>query len=229
MHGDMHTAAPYGGLVPPLRVLIASEVRFLRESLGDILGRDGTTVVVGLACDCDEILGACQASLPDMLLLDAALRDGTGAVRQLRAILPGLRAVIFAVSESVESVLLWAEAGAAGYIPREAALADVQALLADIRAGRQACSASVSAGLLRRIATSPGPRPQADLALPALTPREREIVGLLGTGLSNKEIARRLNIGVATTKSHVHSVLAKLNVQRRGQAAHFVHARSPGS
>lgn len=64
-------------------------------------------------------------------------------------------------------------------------------------------------------------------ATPVLTPRELEIVRLIGSGLSNKEIARYLNIGLATTKSHVHNVLGKLNLQRRGQAASWMQAHSP--
>jgi two-component system, NarL family, nitrate/nitrite response regulator NarL len=101
----------------------------------------------------------------------------------------------------------------------------LNALVTDIEAGRQACSGSVSAGLIRRIAATAGSPGEQKFSPARLTRRELEIVGLIGTGLSNKEIARRLNIGVATTKSHVHSVLNKLNVQRRGQAANWT--RSP--
>jgi len=110
----------------------------------------------------------------------------------------------------------------AGYIPSNAALADLNALVTDIEAGWQACSTSVSAGLIRQIvSTSVCPGGQKPSAA-KLTQRELEIVGLIGTGLSNKEIAGRLSIAVATTKSHVRSVLSKLNLQRRGQAANWM-------
>jgi DNA-binding NarL/FixJ family response regulator len=100
-------------------------------------------------------------------------------------------------------------------------------LLADISAGRQACSGLVAAGLLQRIAAaSVGPQKDA-LGPQLLTPRELEIMRLVSTGLSNKEIARRLNIGLTTTKSHVHNALGKLNVQRRGQVALWMHSRPP--
>jgi two-component system nitrate/nitrite response regulator NarL len=225
MQSDMQITGRPDDAAPALKLLIASEVRFLRESLGEILGRNRAMLVIGHAQDGDEMLSLSHELRPDMVLLDAAVRNGIAAVRQLREMGARPRVVVFAVTESIESVVDWAEAGVAGYIPSTAALVDLNTLVTDIEAGRQACSGSVSAGLIRRIAAtakwSDGRRPS-----PAkLTRRELEIVGLIGTGLSNKEIARRLNIGVATTKSHVHSLLNKLNLQRRGQAANWT--RSP--
>src|SRR5262249_29106664 len=135
-----------------LQVLITSEVRFLRESLGEILGRGGTTSVVGYCADFDQTLRMSQELLPDVVLLDAAVHDGPLAVRRLREISAGLRVVVFALSESVESVLAWAEAGVAGYIPCTAGAAELCALVDDISAGRQVCSGAVAAGLLQRVA-----------------------------------------------------------------------------
>jgi len=202
-----------------LRLVIASEVRFLRESLGEVLGRVESLSVVGYGADLGQTLRISRDLRPDMVLLDAAMRDGPAAVRSLRAIRAGLQIVAFAVSESVDAVLAWAEAGVAGYIPNTAAMSDLHALVAEISAGRQTCSPLVAAGLLQRVATTAvEPATQACGPL-TLTPRELEIVRLISTGLSNKEIARQLNIGLATAKSHVHNVLGKLNVRRRGQVA----------
>ena len=214
---------------PSLRVLITSEVRFVRESLGEVLGRNGAISIVGYCADLGETLSMSRGQRPDMVLLDAAMRDGALGVRLLRDLIAGLQVVVFAVSESVDSILGWAEAGITGYIPCTAATADLSSLLADITAGRQACSGLVAAGLLRRIAaTAVGP-PKDAAGPQLLTPRELEIVRLVSSGLSNKEIARRLNIGLTTTKSHVHNALGKLNVQRRGQVALWMHSRSPAS
>ena len=224
--GERH-ADPVGCGRHALEVLIASEVRFVRESLGEILGRGGTTSVIGYCADFGQTLSMSRELRPDMVLLDAAVRDGPMAVRRLREISAGLRVVVFAISESVESVLSWAEAGVAGCIPCTAGASDLCALVDDISAGRQACSGVVAAGLLQRIAASSVGPPKADSGPQALTPRELEIVRLISTGLSNKEIARRLNIGLTTTKSHVHNALGKLNVQRREQVATWMYARSP--
>ncbi len=227
MHRNEHRADASRGNEQALTLLIASEVRFVRESLGELLGRSGTLLVTGYSADLGETLSLSRDLRPNIVLLDVALRDGITAVRRLREMMAGLRVIAFALHESVESVLAWAEAGVAGYIPSTAATADLHALIADIGAGRQACSALVAAGLLQRIAaTAPPPAKQAS-GQQALTPRELEIVRLISTGLSNKEIARRLNIGLATTKSHVHNALGKLNVQRRGQVANWMHTGSP--
>lgn len=221
---------------PTLTLVVASEVRFVRESLGGLFDRGPAVSVIGYGADLDGTLRLCREGRPDLVLLDAALRDGAAAVRRLREALPGLRVVVFAVSESVESVLAWAQAGATGYIPSTAAATDMHALVVEIGAGRQTCPPLVAAGLLRHIASTTGTPTTGAAAAPSrpegrlkvLTQRELEIVRLISAGLSNKEIARRLNIGVATTKSHVHNALGKLNVERRGQiAASWMHAGPP--
>jgi DNA-binding NarL/FixJ family response regulator len=226
MHHDERHADPVGCGVRTLQVLIASEVRFVRESLGAILGRGGTTAVIGYSADSIQVLSMSRELRPDMVLLDAAVRDGLLAVRRLREVSAGLRVVVFAVEESVESVLTWAEAGVAGYIPCTAAASDLCDLVDDISAGRQPCSGVVAAGLLQRIAANSVGPPKPGTGPQTLTLRELEIVRLVSTGLSNKEIARRLNIGLATTKSHIHNALGKLNVQRRGQVATWMYSRS---
>ena len=215
-----------------LRLVIASEVRFLRESLGEVLGRVESLSVVGYGADLGHTLSVSRDLRPDMVLLDAAMRYGLPVVRSLCAIRAGLQVVAFAVSESVDAVLAWAEAGVAGYIPNTAATGDLHALVAEIRAGRQSCSPPVAAGLLQRVAASAVEQLNQASGPLTLTPRELEIVRLISTGLSNKEIARQLNIGLSTAKSHVHNVLGKLNVQRRGQVAFSqvsisMHAAAP--
>src|SRR5262249_36735103 len=101
------------------------------------------------------------------------------------------------------------------------ALADLSRLVLDIHSGEQVCSGRVAAGLLRRLAITGGPATSRNAPFPALalTKRERQAAELIRTGLSDKEIARRLNISLATTKSHVHNLLGKLNVRRRSEVA----------
>ena len=197
----------------PLRIVIVSEVRFRREILVEFLDRDASVLVVGQCADLAEVVVLSPPLRADVVLVDADLRDGAAAARRTRQIKPDIRLIAYAVRETKEDVIAWAEAGVIGYVPNTVASTDLVRLIVDIYGGEQPCSGRVAAELLRRIAIGRN-APSPTLAL---TRREREAAELIATGLSDKEIARRLNISVATAKLHVHNLLGKLNVQRRGQ------------
>lgn len=122
----------------------------------------------------------------------------------------------FGISECKKEIMEYAEAGISGYVPKDGSVDDlVQAILRAVR-GELECSADIAGALLRRVselAIHHPPKP----APPGLTPRERQVAGLIGEGLSNKEIASCLEIREATAKAHVHQVLAKLGARRRGE------------
>jgi DNA-binding NarL/FixJ family response regulator len=210
-----------------LRIVIVSEVRFLREGLAEFLERDPSISVVGLCADLAEVVALSPLPQADLVLVDAALRDGIAAARRTRQVKPGVRIIAYAVRETKEDVIAWAEAGVIGYVPDTAALADLVRLIKNIHGGEQPCSGRVAAELLHRIAVaeSLGIARNALSPAAALTRREREVAELIATGLSDKEIARRLNISLATAKLHVHNLLGKLNVQRRGQVVVRLHER----
>jgi two-component system nitrate/nitrite response regulator NarL len=214
-----------------LRVLILSDTRFLAEGLAQALERDDKVSMCWFCTDFQDGLARIADLRPEIVLLDAALQWGPDAVGCIHGIARNLKVVVFAVTETSDNVIAWAKAGVAGYIPRTAALTDVASLLASIMHDEQTCSARVAASLLRHLsdaATASGERNGAPAAL-ALTAREMQVVELLAAGLSNKDIARRLNIGVATTKSHVHNLLGKLGVQRRAQVARWMRDRHVAS
>jgi two-component system nitrate/nitrite response regulator NarL len=204
-----------------VRIAVVSGVRFTREVLAEILGRDPLVSVVRLCADFSELAALTPALEADIVLFDTRVPDGVTAVRRALDIAPGMRIVALALMETEEDIIIWAEAGVIGYIPSTAAQADLVRLVLEIHSGEQVCSGRVAAGLLRRIAltASPGPSRNAPFPVPALTKRERQAAELIRTGLSDKEIARRLNISLATTKSHVHNLLGKLNVRRRSEVA----------
>lgn len=214
----------------PIRILIISDVRFLRESLAEVLARECILLISGVFANLQEALPGIVDNQPDIVLLDEAFPDGPAAVGQVRAVAPHIPVVVTAVAETTEEVIAWAEAGAAGYIPKTAELTDIVPLLVDIRRGKQACSASVAAGLLRRLSnggtTNGGHHNMA--SPPMLTGRESQIAQMIIAGMSNKDIARYLNIGLATAKTHVHHLLGKLNLQRRGQAATWMREHRDG-
>jgi two-component system nitrate/nitrite response regulator NarL len=213
----------------PRNLLILSDIRFLREGLAAVLARDGAFVIVGIAADFHEALAAAVVRPPPLILVDAGLPEGLGTVARLRQLAPLSQIVALALSETEADVIAWAEAGICGYVPRSTALSELANFLGKIMRREQVCSTRVAAGLLHWIAD--GPRAAGSKLAPnettALTAREDQVVSLVAAGLSNKEIARRLDIGLATVKSHVHNVLAKLTLERRSQLAGRVRIHGP--
>lgn len=214
-----HEAMPVAPDAAHLRIVIVSGVRFLREGLAEVFERDPRVSVVELCADLFEAAALAPALDADVVLLDATVPGSISAVRRALEIVPGMRIIVTAVRETEDDIVAWAEAGVIGYIPSTAALTELVRLVLDIHGGRQICSSQVAAGLLRRIALGavPANGRDAPAAAPLLTKRERQAAQLIITGLSDKEIARQLNISLATTKSHVHNLLGKLNVRRRSQ------------
>jgi len=193
-------------------------VRLYRDGIADALQQDRRFRVVGSAAS----LGAARQALetyteaPDVTLVDVDLEEGVDAARTLRSAWPGTTIVALAVRENDEDVVSWVEAGASGLVSREATLADLLDGVEAAARGEVFVSQPVAAALIRRVASVAGERTVANGTL--LTRREREIVRLIGDGLSNKEIARSLQIELATVKNHVHNVLEKLHVGSRTAA-----------
>jgi len=208
-------------------LVILSDIRFLREGLAAVLTRDGA-FVVGVAATLDEALAATAVQSPPIILVDTALPDGRAAVARLRQLAPLAQTVALALSETEADVIAWAEAGVCGYVPRDTPLDELAAFLGKIMGREQVCSSRIAGGMLRWIADmrAAGPLPGATDAA-ALTAREDQVVRLVAAGLSNKEIARQLAIGLPTVKSHVHNVLGKLGLERRSQVAQWMRVRQP--
>jgi DNA-binding NarL/FixJ family response regulator len=200
-----------------LRVAIVAEVRLYREGLARSLDRIAGLAVVGAAADRDGALDLVARRNPHVVLVDLAAPDGIGAVRAVASTAAAPKVVALVVSEAGSEVIASAEAGVAGYVTRNQSIEDVVSAMRSAVRNEAACSPRVATALLRRIAVLAGGAPPTGAA--PLTAREREILGLIDQGLSNKQIARRLCIQVATVKNHVHSILKKLGATRRGEAA----------
>lgn len=206
------------GHVGPVRVVIVSRVRFFREGLVRLFShRPGYSVAAAAAAaDAVPLIGETQ---PDIVLLVLETDTGPGLVREIRMAAPRTSVVSVGVSEDDPSVVALAEAGVAGYVTVDAGSAELVQIVDSVASGTAPCTPRIARALLHRLATlstserEPSPRESG------LTSREREIVALIDQGLSNKEIAGRLCIEVATVKNHVHNVLDKLHVKRRGEAA----------
>jgi len=202
----------------PIRAFLVSDVRLYREGVQAALARRETIAVVGTASSIADALDRAAAADPDVVIVDVATRDSLRGIATLAAAMPTRKIVAFAVDEQSCDVATYAEAGIAGYVPCDASIDDLAAALATVARGHALCSPRVAGSLFRRLAAH-GSRPAPDTALSALSPREREILSLIRGGMSNKDIARALTIEIATVKNHVHSVLSKLNVLTRAEAA----------
>jgi len=209
-----------------IRVLIVSDVRLYRDALAESLARHDSLSIVGSAPTPDDAIRQAAALSPDVILIDHALADSLRAIRLIGTVQPGIRLVILGIHESDKGVLACAEAGVAGYVPRDASLPDLCGVIESAARGELRCSPQIAATLLRQIAqraAAPGDLPPRA----PLTSREAEIVRCIEQGLSNKEIAVRLGIQVATVKNHVHNLLEKLRVHHRADAAARLRGRDP--
>jgi DNA-binding NarL/FixJ family response regulator len=201
-----------------ISVVILADIRLYREGLADVLHRQSSIRVVGTASGDREGVACVRDAAPDVALVDMAMLDSASVVRSLAGTAPEVKVLALAVPETESHVLACAEAGIAGYVPREGTLDDLIAALHGVARGEAFCSPRIVAVLLRRIADlSIEWQPLA--AAGRLTARELEIVDLIDRGLTNREIAERLSIEVATVKNHVHNILEKLQIRRRNDAA----------
>ena len=201
-----------------IRTLVVSDIRLYREGLADALAHGGRCEVVASVADVFAALDAVHAHRPDVVLLDLALLDSDEAVAELAGGDPPVKVVALGVREEAAEVIALAEAGIAGYVPRDATLDGLVDVVESVARGEMVCSPRIAAVLLRRVAAA-GAGTSASADDTRLTRRENEIVGLIDEGLSNKQIAQRLSIEVATVKNHVHRILDKLGVDKRAAAA----------
>jgi two-component system, NarL family, nitrate/nitrite response regulator NarL len=203
------------------RVYIISDVRLYRDGIVSTLSHQSRIDVIG-AGGSSDFLGQIAALRPEVLLLDLGACDSLSIPRRAKQILPALYVIAFAVSEMEENVLACAEAGLSGYVTQDGSVEDlVEAVLHALR-GELVCSPRIAGLLFGRMSTLARGRVPAD-AVAALTSREREIAMMLtgNLNLRNKEIARRLRLSPATVRNHVHNILQKLDIDRRGDLRRF--------
>ena len=200
-------------------VLIASDIRLYREGLVEALGSTDGIEVVGAVIDGRETLRELSRPETEVVLIHMAIPDSLATVRAIAQTHPQVNVVALGVPEIEREVIACAEAGISGYVPRDGSVAQLIAAVKNAVQGELTCSPRIARDLLRHVALLAAERLDRDQGPWRLTPREMEIAKLVERGLSNKEIARELCIEISTVKNHVHSILERLNVQRRGEAA----------
>jgi two-component system, NarL family, nitrate/nitrite response regulator NarL len=209
-----------------ITVAIIAAVRIYRDGLAAALDATPGISVLGTAADWSEVSGRLLSPAPDVLVVDVAHEPTAGGLRLVSRISPGVRVVAVSLSDDDHAALACLEAGISAYVLRGAPLDDLVSTIERTVRGELHCSPRFAAALGRRMADLAALQGRGD-RVSRLTSRELEIVYLIERELSNREIASRLCIEVATVKNHVHSILSKLQVRRRSEAADW--ARSVGN
>lgn len=201
---------------PPTRALIVSDVRLYGESLRRVLASRPDLEVLDVIGNAMEA-GACLGELePDVVLLDPAMPDSESLCRLVHGRPGGTKVVVLGLSPVEDEAVHWIRCGAHGFVTRGQSVDDVVATIQGVAHGLFRCSPRVARALMRELAGRAG-RPDVDGDPSTLTRREREVSRLLAQGMSNKQVARTLGIAVSTAKNHVHNILAKTGLDRRGQ------------
>jgi two-component system, NarL family, nitrate/nitrite response regulator NarL len=212
-------------LRPEIEVFVLVGVRLYRDGIVDALRRDPRFRVVGSSASLRTARESLDGltSAPHAALIDLELPEGFGAARSLHEAWPSIAVVALAVREADDDVVSWAEAGVSGLVTRGASLAELLDAVSAAVDDKVLCTPAVAGALLRRVAAMSVGGARHDG--PPLTRRERQIVRLIGDGLSNKQIASVLHIELATVKNHVHNILEKLGVGHRTEAVAVARAR----
>lgn len=202
----------------PLRLVMVDDHEVTRAGFLSLLAGHPEFEVVGQGGDGQEALELCERLRPDIAILDVRMPilNGLGAARLLQQRMPEVKVVMFTMDDSPDHLEAAMAAGAVGYLLKDASREEVMDALRRVAAGEDALNSAMSARLLRRIATR---RTSGITPRESLTERERQVLGLVAGGFSNREIGEKLGIATGTVKAHVERVISKLDASDRTQAA----------
>jgi len=210
------------GPARPLRLLLVDDHEVVRQGLAALLARRPAFQVVAEAGTVAEAVAAARRFRPDIVVMDVRLPDGTGieACRDIRAEMPETRVVMLTSYPDEEAVLAAIMAGASGYLLKQIRGRDLVEALESIGRGASLLDPAVTERVLERVRRIASGEGRDELA--ELTSQERKILMLVAEGKTNREIAAEVFLSDKTVKNYVSSILSKLNLQRRAQAAAFV-------
>jgi DNA-binding NarL/FixJ family response regulator len=209
-----------------IRVLIADDQRVVREGLTMLLGLIAGIEVIGTASDGIEAVDRAQNERPDVVLMDLRMPeiDGAEATRRIRATLPDTQVLVLTTYADDESLFPALEAGARGYLTKDASAEEVEAAIKAVAEGKTHLDPAVQQRLVTAVLhTQAAPGSESDALPDGLTPREAEVLKLIAAGLSNAEIAAALVLSNATVKTHVNHIFAKTGARDRAQAVRYAY------
>lgn len=224
-----------------IRVIVADDQAIVRDGLVTVLGLLPDVEVVGEAADGEQAVALAVAQRPDVALMDLRMPgvDGVAATARIAREAPSTAVLVLTTYADDDSILSALRAGARGYLTKDAGRAELAAAVRAVASGQSTFAPEVGARIVHSLtspapsvtaahATTPAPAITLAAALvarfPALTPREAEVLALVADGLSNPEIAASLFVGVATVKTHINAIFAKLAVRDRAQAIALVRS-----
>ncbi|MGJ5831574.1 response regulator [Streptomyces ossamyceticus] len=204
----------------PIRVFLMDDHEVVRRGVHDLLNDEPDITVVGEAATAEQALVRVPALRPQVAVLDVRLPDGDGVTvcRELRSRMPELACLMLTSFDDEEALLDSIMAGASGYVLKQIQGSDLVAAVRTVARGQSLLDPSATTKLMARLRAGQQKEEEPD-ALPGLTGREREILALIGEGLTNRQIGQRLYLAEKTVKNHISRLLAKLGVERRIQAA----------
>jgi DNA-binding NarL/FixJ family response regulator len=199
------------------RVLVVDDHPLFRDGLAGLLGTLPDVELVASVGTAEDGLAAVRADPPDVVLMDLNLPGASGVegTRQVLEIAPATAVLVVTMVDDDDAVLAALRAGARGYVLKGAPSDEISAAIRTVAAG----GAVFGAGIAQRLAAPPTAPPQVAAGEDELTPREREVLALLADGMSNKNIARQLDVSLKTVQNHVSRILDKLQAADRTQAA----------
>jgi two-component system response regulator DevR len=202
-----------------IRIFLLDDHEVVRRGIAELLAAMPGFDIVGEAGTVEDALPRVLATRPDVAILDARLPDGSGidVCRDIRSALPSTYCLILTSYDDEDAVLSAVLAGASGYVLKEVRTSGLVDAIKQAALGRSLIDPAVIAQVMDRVRA--GTRPDNRLA--ALTAREREVLGLIAEGLSNRQIGDRMFLAEKTVKNYVSSLLSKLGMARRTQAAVF--------
>jgi DNA-binding NarL/FixJ family response regulator len=203
-----------------VRVLIVDDDDLMRAGLESVLSSDPRIEIVGQAGDGESAVHETHALRPDVVLMDVRMPDldGIAATRELTATAPETKVLMLTTFEDDDYIFGGLDAGAAGFLLKRTRPEELISAIHTIAAGDSLLSPSVTSRVIARMAREPEADERSRAQLDVLTPREREVLALIGRGLSNGEIAAELVVEESTVKTHVKRILQKLHLRDRVQA-----------